>query len=161
MQCQQGIEYKNERVDARPPHLQRISCFRQLPHSQARRRGQAMDCLVSFVFIGLTTHCIPNHDLFSFCSSVFEPGPKAFDAFPSLSAFLSCLGIPDPMWRLFSCMCTCVTTYLSSANIRLKASTHRIRHNFNSVDHVLICCVQSSHIIKDMSDSLPFRTQRR
>jgi hypothetical protein len=52
--CQQSIEYKNERVDAPPPHLQRISRFRQLPHSQARRRGQAMDCLVNLVFIGLT-----------------------------------------------------------------------------------------------------------
>lgn len=56
-----------------------------------------------------------------------------------------------------------VTTYLSSAISQYTFETinTRIRHNFKDVDRVLICYVQSSHIIKDMSDSLPFRTQRR
>ena len=106
--CQQSIEYKNERVDAPPPHLQRISRFRQLPHSQARRRGQAMDCLVNLVFIGLTTHCIPNHDLFSFCSSVLNLDRRLLSRFHRYLLSFPCVGIPDLMWRLFSCMCTCV-----------------------------------------------------
>lgn len=40
-----------------------------------------MDCLVNLVFVGLATHCIPNHDLFPFCSSVFELGRRLLPRF--------------------------------------------------------------------------------